>query len=100
MRFPERGIGVEQYRARLSKVGIDPDALAPDPKKINELRLLAMLEELHKAGVLDDDEFAAKRAAVEASATQRPNSRRATTAPVVAVPEVRLDLQLRRSSVS
>ena len=67
MRFPERGIGVEQYRARLSKVGIDPDALAPDPQKINELRLLAMLEELHKAGVLDDEEFAAKRAVVERS---------------------------------
>ena len=50
MRFPERGIGVEQYRARLSKVGIDPDALAPDPKKITQVRLLAMLEELHKAG--------------------------------------------------
>jgi uncharacterized membrane protein YeaQ/YmgE (transglycosylase-associated protein family) len=65
MRFPERGIGVEHYRARLSKVGINPDALAPDPKKINELRQLAMLEELHKSGVLDDEEYAAKRAAVE-----------------------------------
>jgi hypothetical protein len=28
-----------------------------------------MLEELHKAGVLDDDELAAKRAAVEARDT-------------------------------
>jgi uncharacterized membrane protein YeaQ/YmgE (transglycosylase-associated protein family) len=65
MRFPERGIGVEQYRARLSKVGINPDALTPDPKKINELRQLAMLDELHKSGVLDDEEYAAKRAAVE-----------------------------------
>ena len=65
MQFPERGIGVEQYRSRLSKVGIDPDARAPDPKKLNQLRLLAMLEELHKAGVLDDEELAAKRAAVE-----------------------------------
>ena len=65
MRFPERGIGVEQYRARLSKVGINPDALAPDPNQINELRQLAMLDELHKSGVLDDEEYAAKRAAVE-----------------------------------
>jgi uncharacterized membrane protein YeaQ/YmgE (transglycosylase-associated protein family) len=65
LRFPERGIGVEQYRARLSKVGINPDALAPDPTKVNELRQLAMLDELHKAGVLDDEEYAAKRAAVE-----------------------------------
>jgi uncharacterized membrane protein YeaQ/YmgE (transglycosylase-associated protein family) len=65
LRFPERGIGVEQYRARLSKVGINPDALAPDPTKVNELRQLAMLDELHKSGVLDDEEYAAKRAAVE-----------------------------------
>ncbi len=66
LRFPERGLGVEQARERLSKIGIDPDALTPDPKKITQIRLLAMLDELHKAGVLDDDEFAAKRAAVEA----------------------------------
>ena len=66
LRFPERGLGVEQARERLSKIGIDPDALAPDPKKLTQIRLLAMLDELHKAGVLDDDEFAAKRAAVEA----------------------------------
>jgi hypothetical protein len=49
----------------LSKVGINPDALAPDPEKVNELRQLAMLDELHKSGVLDDEEYAAKRAAVE-----------------------------------
>jgi uncharacterized membrane protein YeaQ/YmgE (transglycosylase-associated protein family) len=66
LRFPERGLGVEQARERLSKIGIDPDALTPDPKKLTQIRLLAMLEELHKAGVLDDDELAAKRAAVEA----------------------------------
>jgi uncharacterized membrane protein YeaQ/YmgE (transglycosylase-associated protein family) len=66
LRFPERGLGVEQARERLSKIGIDPDALNPDPKKLTQIRLLAMLDELHKAGVLDDDEFAAKRAAVEA----------------------------------
>jgi uncharacterized membrane protein YeaQ/YmgE (transglycosylase-associated protein family) len=29
--FPERGIGVEQQRERLQKLGVDPDALAPDP---------------------------------------------------------------------
>jgi uncharacterized membrane protein YeaQ/YmgE (transglycosylase-associated protein family) len=66
LRFPERGLGVEQARERLSKIGIDPDALTPDPKKVTQIRLLAMLDELHKAGVLDDDELAAKRAAVEA----------------------------------
>jgi uncharacterized membrane protein YeaQ/YmgE (transglycosylase-associated protein family) len=66
LRFPERGLGVEQARERLNKIGIDPDALSPDPKKLTQIRLLAMLDELHKAGVLDDEEFAAKRAAVEA----------------------------------
>jgi uncharacterized membrane protein YeaQ/YmgE (transglycosylase-associated protein family) len=64
--FPERGLGVGQYRARLKQVGIDPDALAPDPKQINQIRVLAMLDELHKAGVLDDDEWAAKKAGVQA----------------------------------
>jgi uncharacterized membrane protein YeaQ/YmgE (transglycosylase-associated protein family) len=64
--FPERGIGVEQQRERLQKLGVDPNALAPDPKVIERARLEAMLVELHRAGVLDDDEFAAKRAALDA----------------------------------
>jgi uncharacterized membrane protein YeaQ/YmgE (transglycosylase-associated protein family) len=64
-RFPERGIGVEHYRERLKRFGIDPDALTPDPKKIEHARLLAALDQLHRAGVLDDDELAAKRALVE-----------------------------------
>ena len=64
--FPERGIGVDQQRERLQKLGVNPDALAPDPKLLERARLEAMLVELHRAGVLDDDEFAAKRAALEA----------------------------------
>jgi uncharacterized membrane protein YeaQ/YmgE (transglycosylase-associated protein family) len=64
--FPERGIGVEQQRERLQKLGVDPDALAPDPKQLERARLEAMLVELHRAGVLDDDELAAKRAALDA----------------------------------
>jgi uncharacterized membrane protein YeaQ/YmgE (transglycosylase-associated protein family) len=64
--FPERGIGVEQQRERLQKLGVDPDALAPDPKQFERARLEAMLVELHRAGVLDDDELAAKRAALDA----------------------------------
>jgi uncharacterized membrane protein YeaQ/YmgE (transglycosylase-associated protein family) len=63
--FPERGIGVEQQRERLQKLGVDPDALAPDPKQFERARLEAMLVELHRAGVLDDDELAAKRTALE-----------------------------------
>lgn len=64
-RFPERGLGVEHYRERLKRFGIDPDALTPDPKKLEHARLVAALDELHRAGVLDDDELAAKRALVE-----------------------------------
>jgi uncharacterized membrane protein YeaQ/YmgE (transglycosylase-associated protein family) len=63
--FPERGIGVEHQRERLQKLGVDPNALAPDPKQFERARLDAMLTELHRAGVLDDDEFAAKRAALD-----------------------------------
>jgi uncharacterized membrane protein YeaQ/YmgE (transglycosylase-associated protein family) len=65
MRFPERGLGVEQYRERIRKLGLDPDALAPDPKRVERARLLAALDELHRAGVLDDAELAEKRRAVE-----------------------------------
>jgi hypothetical protein len=63
--FPERGLGVEQQRTRLQRLGIDPNALRPDPRKLERARLEAMLVELHRAGVLDDEELAAKRAALE-----------------------------------
>jgi uncharacterized membrane protein YeaQ/YmgE (transglycosylase-associated protein family) len=63
--FPERGIGVEQQRQRLQKFGVDPNALVPDPKQLERARLETMLLELHRAGVLDDDELVAKRAALD-----------------------------------
>ena len=63
--FPDRGLGVEQQRERLRKLGIDPSALQPDPRKLERARLEAMLVELHRAGVLDDEELAAKRAALD-----------------------------------
>ena len=84
-RFPERGIGVEQYRERLKRAGIDPDqigtqplgALQPrmppqsppetanapvgdDPTE-NPAHYLGLLEELHDSHVLDDDEYTAAR---------------------------------------
>ena len=65
LRFPERGFGVEQQRQRLQKLGVDPDALAPVPKKLEHARLEGMLAELHRAGLLDDDELAAARAALQ-----------------------------------
>ena len=63
--FPERGLGVEQQRERLQKLGVDPDALRPDPKTLERIRLEAMLQELHRAGLLSDEELAAKRAALD-----------------------------------
>jgi len=83
-RFPERGFGVEQYRERLKRAGIDPDqigiqgfgALQPRPPvqpplatatadagdpTDNPAHYLGLLEELHDSGVLDDDEYSAAR---------------------------------------
>ena len=62
--FPERGIGVEQQRERLKQLGIDPNAMRPDPKQLEHVRLEAALQELHRAGLLDDQELAEKRAAL------------------------------------
>ncbi|HZT46041.1 MAG TPA: SHOCT domain-containing protein [Gaiellaceae bacterium] len=81
-RFPERGIGVEQYRERLHRAGIDPDrigmpfappvpgatvradgspAIAHEDPTENPAHFLGLLEELHDSGVLDDDEYNASR---------------------------------------
>lgn len=86
-RFPERGFGVEQYRERLKRAGIDPDKIgtgeqtfgtfppraslhAPlggvpsehpgDPTE-NPAHYLQLLEELHDNGVIDDEEYTASR---------------------------------------
>jgi uncharacterized membrane protein YeaQ/YmgE (transglycosylase-associated protein family) len=63
--FPDRGLGVDQQRERLQKLGIDPIALRPDPALAERARLEAMLQELHRAGLLTDEELAAKRAALD-----------------------------------
>jgi uncharacterized membrane protein YeaQ/YmgE (transglycosylase-associated protein family) len=79
-RFPDRGFGVEQYRERLARAGIDPDKIgaplaplqaeaAPRPAPAthaadptdNPAHYLGLLEELHDAGVLEDGEFTAAR---------------------------------------
>jgi uncharacterized membrane protein YeaQ/YmgE (transglycosylase-associated protein family) len=82
-RFPERGFGVQQYRDRLQRAGIDPDrigapfappfaaqqpgtaprpttAAAGDPGE-NPAHYLGLLDELHDTGVLTEDEYAAAR---------------------------------------
>ena len=83
-RFPERGFGVEQYRERLKKAGIDPDQIGTgqqffqtrpmqpsepssahvrsgDAPTENPAHYLGLLEELHDTGVLDDEEYTAAR---------------------------------------
>jgi uncharacterized membrane protein YeaQ/YmgE (transglycosylase-associated protein family) len=69
--FPERGIGVERTRERLQKLGLDPNALRPDPAKVERARLEAMLQELHRAGVLTDEELADKLAGLQDVAAGR-----------------------------
>jgi uncharacterized membrane protein YeaQ/YmgE (transglycosylase-associated protein family) len=63
--FPERGIGIEQTRERLQKLGLDPNALRPDATKLEHARLEAMLRELHRAGVLTDEELTDKLAKLD-----------------------------------
>jgi uncharacterized membrane protein YeaQ/YmgE (transglycosylase-associated protein family) len=81
-RFPERGFGVDAYRERLARAGIDPDrigspfvqarprdpAVAPPPRASavddpteNPSHYLGLLAELHDAGVLSDEEHDAAR---------------------------------------
>jgi uncharacterized membrane protein YeaQ/YmgE (transglycosylase-associated protein family) len=63
--FPERGIGVERTRERLQKLGLDPNALRPNRAKLERARLEAMLQELHRVGVLTDEELADKLAGLQ-----------------------------------
>ena len=84
-RFPERGFGVEQYRERLKRAGIDPDQIGSQPFGVlqsrppmqpqpaaaptrsgdaptdNPAHFLRLLEELHDTGVLEDDEYTAAK---------------------------------------
>jgi uncharacterized membrane protein YeaQ/YmgE (transglycosylase-associated protein family) len=85
-RFPQRGVGVEEYRERLKRAGIDPDSIgsqmavalsgdrapaqpvveepAPvdaDSPTENPAHYLRLLDDLHDNGVLTADEYAAAR---------------------------------------
>jgi uncharacterized membrane protein YeaQ/YmgE (transglycosylase-associated protein family) len=71
LRFPDRGLGVEQTRERLQKLGVDPNALVPTPAKLQRARLESMLQELHRAGVLTDEELADKLAGLQADTPGR-----------------------------
>jgi uncharacterized membrane protein YeaQ/YmgE (transglycosylase-associated protein family) len=69
--FPERGIGVEQTRERLRRLGIDPTSNQPDPATLERNRLEAMLRELHRAGVLTDEELSEKLSRLGSAASER-----------------------------
>jgi uncharacterized membrane protein YeaQ/YmgE (transglycosylase-associated protein family) len=83
-RFPKRGVGVEDYRERLQKAGIDPDTIgteiaaamtarsapgtaatpapvAGDDPTENPAHYLRLLDELHDNGVLESDEYQTAR---------------------------------------
>jgi uncharacterized membrane protein YeaQ/YmgE (transglycosylase-associated protein family) len=79
-RFPERGVGVDTYRERLNRAGIDPDRIgtatppfgtaqqappaasaAGETPTENPAHFIRLLDELHDAGVLDDEEYGAAR---------------------------------------
>jgi hypothetical protein len=70
MAFPERGIGVAETRKKLRSLGFDPDAMRRTPHQLEQARLEAMLRELHKAGVIDDDELNAKLSRLTASESE------------------------------
>ena len=74
-RFPERGVGVGVYRERLQRAGIDPDRIgslivpgmagrapaASEEPTENPAHFIRLLDELHDAGVLQDEEYDAAR---------------------------------------
>ena len=58
--FPERGLGVPEQRQKLRQLGIDPENLRPSPQQLQRVQHEAMLRELHRAGVISDDELSEK----------------------------------------
>ena len=68
--FPQRGLGVPEQREKLRKLGIDPDNLRPSPQQVERVRLEAMLRELHRAGVIDDDELTEKLGRLQTDVTR------------------------------
>jgi uncharacterized membrane protein YeaQ/YmgE (transglycosylase-associated protein family) len=80
-RLPTKGFGIPRLRRRLLQLGIDPDSVGrpggpqrlaqAEPAAADEhdaalerLENLRKLEDLHEAGLLTDEEFRAKRAAL------------------------------------
>jgi hypothetical protein len=78
LRPPRRGIGIDHYRERLRKAGLDPDKTLVEqlqqrqgtagttgttrPPADETQELLAKLVDLHRANLLTDEELNEKRA--------------------------------------
>ena len=70
--FPERGLGVDAAARAAAEARHRPGrAAAATRSTLERARLEAMLRELHRAGVLDDEELAAKLAAFDERSTTR-----------------------------
>ena len=67
--FPDRGLGVTEQREKLRELGIDPDNLRPPPQQLQRVQHEAMLRELHRAGVISDDELTEKLGRLQHDAT-------------------------------
>jgi uncharacterized membrane protein YeaQ/YmgE (transglycosylase-associated protein family) len=65
MAFPQRGLGVAEQREKLRQLGLDPDNLRPSVQQVQRTQHEAMLRELHRAGLIDDDELAEKLGRLE-----------------------------------
>jgi uncharacterized membrane protein YeaQ/YmgE (transglycosylase-associated protein family) len=65
MAFPERGLGVAEQREKLKQLGLDPDQLRPSVRHVQRAEHEAMLRELHRAGLIDDEELTEKLGRLE-----------------------------------
>jgi uncharacterized membrane protein YeaQ/YmgE (transglycosylase-associated protein family) len=55
-RLPTRGVGIARLRARLRRLGVDPDAIG-DPRAAERAERLRRLRELRDAGLLTEEEY-------------------------------------------
>jgi uncharacterized membrane protein YeaQ/YmgE (transglycosylase-associated protein family) len=64
-KMPTKGIGIDRLRRRLRQFGVDPDSIGrpggPTPPSDETQENLRKLEELHRAGLLTDEELIEKR---------------------------------------
>lgn len=67
LKFPERGFGVERYRAQRQQLEDMARKARIEQASATAESNLQKLRELHEAGILTDDEFEQKKAQLEAT---------------------------------